>query len=144
LPATPDAAGIPIIGRWLPPSVRQLFWFGVVGGSGVVGFILVSWGLVSLHTGVPPEVISVLTYAAFIPLVYLGHRWLSFRFDASHRTAFPRYLATQVCALVVAAVISFVVYRMEGLPNLVRAILVSGLTSPFTCIVLKDWAFAIR
>jgi putative flippase GtrA len=141
MPATPTAAGIPIIGKWLPPGLRQVFWFGVVGGSGAIAFIVLSTLMLSLRTGLADWVVSTLCYAALILPVYLAHRALSFRSDAPHTQALPRYVATQACALVLAAIISYGVYALPGLPNVVAAALVSALTSIFTFIVLRLWAF---
>ena len=128
----------------VPPAARQLFWFIVVGGSGAVVFVVLSTLAISLRTGVPDWIMSALCYAALILPVYLAHRRLSFRSDAPHTRALPRYVATQACAVALAALISYAVYALPGLPTLVAAVLVSGLTAVFTFVVLKLWAFAAR
>lgn len=128
----------------LSENQRQLVFFVFVGGSGAVAFIVLSSLAISLRTGLPDWLVSALVYAALILPVYLAHRTLSFRSDAPHKEALPRYVATQVCAVALAALISFGIYAIPGLPTLVAAFLVSGLTAVFTFVVLKLWAFAAR
>lgn len=126
----------------LPPGLQQLFWFVLVGGSGAVAFIVLSSVAIELDTGAPDWVVSTLCYAALILPVYMAHRTLSFRSDTPHTQALPRYVATQMCAVALAALISFGIYAIPGLPTVVAAFLVSGLTAVFTFVVLKLWAFA--
>ncbi len=128
----------------LSESQRQLLFFVIVGGSGAVAFIVLSSLAINLHTGAPDWVVSALVYAALILPVYTAHRTLSFRSDAPHTQALPRYIATQACAVALAALISYAIYAIPGLPTVVAAFLVSGLTSVFTFVVLKLWAFASR
>lgn len=128
----------------LPPNLRQLLFFVLVGGSGAVAFILLSTFAIERRTGAPDWVVSALCYAALILPVYLAHRSLSFRSDAPHRRALPRYVATQVCAVALAALISYGIYAIPGVPTLAAAFLVSALTAVFTFVVLKLWAFAQR
>ena len=128
----------------LSNSQRQLVFFILVGGSGAVVFIVLSTLAINLRTGLPDWVVSALVYAALILPVYTAHRTLSFRSDAPHRQALPRYIATQACAVGLAALISYGIYAIPGLPTLAAAFLVSALTAAFTFVVLKLWAFAVR
>lgn len=123
-------------------QLRQLFWFGLVGGSGAVAFVLLSTLAVEARTGLPDWLVSALCYAALIVPVYLAHRRFSFRTGASHVQALPRYVAVQAMAVLLAAAISWGVYAIPGLPTVLAAVLVSGLTAAFTFVLLKLWAFA--
>ncbi len=120
----------------------ELFFFGLVGGSGVVAFILLSNGLIALRTGLPDWVASALCYASLILPVYLLHKRFSFQSDAGHAQALPRYIAVQLSALTLATGLSYLFYAVFGTKPLFASILVAGLTSAVNFFVLKLWAFA--
>lgn len=120
----------------------QLIRFGFVGGTGAVAFVAISALAVGARSGVPDWLVSAACYAALILPVYFAHRRFSFRSAAPHRQALPRYAAVQAMAVLLAAGISWAIYAVPGLPTLVAATLVSGLTAAFTFVVLKLWAFA--
>jgi putative flippase GtrA len=121
---------------------RQLLAFLLVGGSGAVAFIVLSTIVVGLHFGVPNWVASTLCYAALIGPVYLAHRRFSFRSDAPHAKALPRYVGVQLCGLALAAIFSAIAYSVLMLPALWASVLVTGLVSGINFVVLKLWAFA--
>lgn len=118
-----------------------LLSFVVVGGSAALGFLLLCNGLIALRTGLPDWLASALSYAAMIVPAYLAHRRFSFRSEASHVQALPRYVAVQLCALGLATVFSYIAYGIFGLPSLLASILVLGLTSALNFTVLRRWAF---
>jgi putative flippase GtrA len=120
----------------------QLVAFILVGGLGAVAFVALSTGLIMLGTGVPSWVISVACYACLIGPVYLAHRRFSFPTDAPHAQALPRYVSVQLCAMLLAAIFSYVLYGRFGLPTVAASLLVTGLTSGVNFVVLRLWAFA--
>lgn len=127
-----------------PSMAGQIAAFAMVGGTAAVGFAGLSSVLIELRTGIPDWVVSALCYAAFIVPVYLAHRRLSFRSDAPHGMALPRYVAVQLIALALAAVFSFVFYDVFRVQALAAALLVIGLTSSLNFMILRAWAFAVR
>ena len=116
--------------------------FILIGAGGAAAFVALSTLMLSLPTGAPEWLVNTLCYAALIGPVYLLHRRYSFRSDAAHRQALPRYVAVQMSALVLAAVFSFVVHGMLSLPTVFASMLVVGLTSGVNYLVLRSWAFA--
>ena len=133
--ATPtDVASLPV--------GRQLLSFLVVGGSGAVCFIALSNLAIGLHSGVANWITSALCYAALIGPVYLMHRRFSFRSEAPHGHALPRYVAVQLSALALASLFSFILFGFFGLPTLLASLLVTGLTSGVNFMILRLWAFA--
>ena len=125
-----------------PKVGRQLFWFAIVGGSGVVGFVVLSSLMIALRTGLPNWAMSVLCYAALIVPVYLAHRRFSFVSSLPHAHALPRYVAVQVSALGLTAAFSFLCYSLLGLPTILGASAVALCTAAVNFVVLKLWAFA--
>lgn len=118
--------------------------FLLVGGGGALGFIVVSSLAVALLPMAPAWLVSSVCYAGFILPVYLLHRRYSFRSDAAHRQALPRYIVVQVMALALATLFGFVAYNALSMPSLPAAILVAGLTAGVNYMVLKSWAFAVH
>ena len=128
-PARPRGGLIPFIG---------------VGGAGALLFVLLSSGMIGLRTGLADWLVSTLTYGALIVPVYLMHHRYSFRSQAGHGQALPRYLAVQGVVLALAAVLSYGALEIFALPGLVASVLVVGLVSGINYGVLRGWAFARR
>lgn len=121
---------------------RELIGFICVGGSGAVAFILLSTLTIGLRTGVPDWIMSALCWVALIGPVYLGHRIWSFRSGVPHKQALPRYIAVQVCGIILASIFSYLCYRVLGMSTAVAATLVTALTSGVNFAILRAWAFA--
>mgnify|MGYP001249954410 FL=1 len=122
----------------------ELALFVLVGGGAALALAAVTTAMISLGTGMPDWVMGGLCYAAFIGPVYLLHRRLSFRSHASHRQAFPRYLAVQLSAIGLVSLFSFVCYDVLGVETAVGSVIVLGLTAGVNFAVLRLWAFAER
>jgi putative flippase GtrA len=120
----------------------QLVSFLVIGGLAAVSFVVLSSLMVGALPGVPSWIVGAGCYALFILPVYLLHRRFSFRSGAAHRRAVPRYVGVQLSGLVLAAIFSFICYRLIGMPTVVASLLVIGLTSGVNFVVLRLWAFA--
>lgn len=130
------------IPRSRPPQWSGLLGFIAIGGAGTVAFVVLSTLVIGLDTGIADWVVNTACYAALIVPVYLLHRLYSFRSDASHWQALPRYLVVQAMALLLAALFSYIVHGVLGVPTLVASMLVIGLTSGVNFMVLRGWAFA--
>ena len=127
-----------------PRSVMllELFAFLVIGGAAALSFVGVSSAAVAAFREMPSWLVSALCYAAFVVPVYLLHRRYAFRSAAEHARALPRYVAVQLCGLALATIFSWVAYGVMGLPTLLAAFTVIGLTSGINFLVLRRWAFA--
>ncbi|MGN6100675.1 MAG: GtrA family protein [Devosia sp.] len=123
------------------PVFGQLIAFLLVGGSGAVAFVLLSTIAIGLRPPVPDWVASTVCYAALIGPVYLLHRRFSFRSSAPHGHALPRYVGVQIGAICLASLFSYVTYHLLGLPTVWASLLVTGLTSGVSFVILKAWAF---
>jgi putative flippase GtrA len=127
-----------------PTLLVELVSFLLVGGLAALCFVGLSMLLVDLATGVPDWIVSAGCYALFIIPVYLAHRRVSFRSNAPHSVALPRYVAVQLSALTLASIFSYVCYSLLGMQTATAALLVIVLTSGVNFAVLKLWAFAHR
>lgn len=121
---------------------REAFAFYMVGGLAALAYVAITSGLIHLETGIADWIISGLTYALFMPLVYFAHRMFSFRSDAPHRRAFSRYVVVQIMGLCVATILSYLAFHVFILMPVIGSGLVIGLTSIFNFLVLRGWAFA--
>lgn len=116
--------------------------FIAIGGGAALAFVLVSALAVMLLPEVESWVVSSVCYAGFVVPVYLLHRRFSFRSDARHAVALPRYMAVQLMAMLLATLFAYLFHGSMGLPSLPAAMLVTGLTSGVNFFMLKGWAFA--
>lgn len=123
-------------------SLGALLRFVAIGVTGALAFVVLSTAIISLRLGFADWIVNTGCYAALIVPVYLLHRRFSFRSDAGHWDALPRYMAVQGMALVLAALFSFVLYGVLTLPTLSASLLVIALTSGINFLVLRGWAFA--
>ncbi|RUT34910.1 GtrA family protein [Arsenicitalea aurantiaca] len=122
--------------------LRELASFIGIGGAAALGFVLLSAQALSWPTGLPPAIVSALCYGVFIVPVYMMHRRFSFRSDAAHARALPRYLAVQGTGLVLAAGFSSLAHGTLALGPTPGALLVIALTSGVNFVILRLWAFA--
>jgi putative flippase GtrA len=127
-----------------PTLLTELVSFLLVGGMAALCFVGLSMLLVDLRTGVPDWIVSAFCYAVFIIPVYLAHRRVSFRSNAPHSVALPRYVAVQLTALTLASIFSYLCYSLLGMQTATAALIVIVLTSGVNFAVLKLWAFAHR
>lgn len=124
------------------PVTTELGWFLLVGGGAALALASVTSAMISLRTGVPDWVMGALCYAAFIGPVYLLHRRLSFRSEAAHGQAFPRYVAVQLSAIALVSMFSWLCYTVLGFQSVIGSMIVLGLTAGVNFAVLRLWAFA--
>lgn len=124
------------------PVTTELAWFLLVGGGAALALASVTAAMISLRTGVPDWVMGALCYAVFIGPVYLLHRRLSFRSDAAHGQAFPRYVAVQFSAIALVSLFSWLCYTVLGFQSVIGSMIVLGLTAGVNFAVLRLWAFA--
>lgn len=133
----PPASPHPALSRDLRTAVA----FVAVGGGAAVVFILLSTAILSLETGIPRWLASALCYAILVGPVYIAHHRITFRSRQRHRTALPKYMATQALAVVVSAAMAIPVYHTLHLEPLPGSVLVTVLTSIGSFVVLRLWTF---
>lgn len=145
------SAALQSLMRDVPPPVEplgtivgQLMTFIGIGAAGAISFVVLSSLVIWADTGLAPWLTNAACYAGLILPVYLLQRRYSFRSEASHAQALPRYLAVQGMALLLAALFSFVAHGLMALPTVFASLLVIGLTSGVNFVVLQSWAFARR
>lgn len=122
--------------------VRDLLSFLLIGAGAALSFVALSMLAVGLLPMLPSWLVSALCYAGFVLPVYLLHRRFSFRSSTAHARALPRYAVVQLCGIGVAAMFSWLAYGIVGLPTIVAALTVIGVTSALNFAVLRLWAFA--
>ena len=134
----PDASPAPAAE---PSVLGQLAAFVAIGAMGAAAFVALS-NVVSQVTGVQSWTSNALCYASLIVPVYLAHRRFSFRSDAPHLMALPRYICVQLLAIGLVSLFSALVYSLFAMPSVAAATLVIGLTSALNFVILRSWAFA--
>lgn len=128
---------------WMRRTVAYFFgqsWvrFGIVGVAATLSYAVI--GLALAHVGVPVLLGNALAYALSFAVSYLGHYTWSFQTAASHRSALPRFAATQAGGLGLNTVIIAVLMHF-GLPY-VLAMPVAIVAVPVVVyFVSKFWVF---
>jgi putative flippase GtrA len=122
--------------------LAELVAFVLVGGGAMLTYVVLTTLLMGLGLPWPRWVTGAVCYGALVVPVYLMHRRFSFRSNARHRVALPRYVAVQAVALGLATLFSWLCFSVLGVPPLFGSALVIGLTSAVNFVVLRLWAFA--
>lgn len=125
----------------LHETARSGVAFLVIGGGAAALFIALSTWILGLDTGIPRWLASTACYALLVVPVYLLHHRFTFRSSVPHAVALPKYMATQAMAVVVSAAMAIPVYHLFHLAPLPGSILVTGLTSVGSYVVLRVWTF---
>lgn len=128
--------------------------FAIIGGSAAGLYVLLNswalnnWALNNLALGhftdFPKPLISSVCYGLFILPTYLLQHSFAFQSDAKHATALPRYIAIQLLALLANFGISYVAFDILHISNFFGSIFIIILTSLFSFLALKLWAFSNR
>ena len=131
----------PAVTRRRPTWVTQLVTFLIIGGIASGAYIWLCTIAVGLGTGAPAWLTNSICYTLFLLPAYLAHRSWSFRSDAPHQKALPRYTTVQVISIACTALFSFVSYSVLGMETAVGAMLALVLTAGVKFVVLRTWAF---
>jgi putative flippase GtrA len=127
-----------------PAGFPGILSFLIIGAGAAVGFVIWSSAAIWALPDLPAWLVSAICYGALIVPVYLLHRRFSFKSEAPHGRALPRYVAVQMASLALAALFSFVAYSVLKMPSMGAGLLVIALTSGVNFLVLRRWAFAMR
>lgn len=123
-------------------KTRDLFAFLFVGATAALTYVFCSKYVLGLQLPLADWLVGGLLYAGFVPIVYTAHRLISFRSDARHTYALPRYVGVQAGALIVASLMSYLVYHSLDLSHGVGSVLVISASSAFSFVAMRGWAFA--
>ena len=118
----------------------ELALFLLVGGSAALAFSITAGLLAGF--GLQPWMAGSTAYACVIPLAYLGQKRLTFKSNAKHAIALPRYIATQLTALLSSAVFAELVFGLTDINTYVGFIIISGPIALVNFLILKLWTFA--
>lgn len=122
----------------------DLMAFVLVGVGALLAYVVLTTLLVGLNLPWPNWVMGAGCYVALVLPAYLLHRRFSFRSDAQHRVALPRYVAVQTLAVGLAALFSWLFYAVFGMGTVFGSVLLIVLVSAVNFAVLRLWAFAER
>lgn len=117
--------------------IATLAAFVGVGGAAALAYVVVASLFVA--AGFTPWLVSVLCYAAFVPVVYLTQKRLAFRSSAPHAAAFPRYAATQMLGVALAAALPYA--TAAAVPPAAGFLAVAVLVAAANFVLLRWWAF---
>ena len=133
-PAQPRRRADAFVAALEGPSVR----FVIVGAASAGLCFLVLWALLS--TQLDPAAAGALAYGIAFLLAYrLQHGW-TFRGDAPHSRALPRYAALQCACAIASSGLAALLPRF-GLDSLSAAAVATVGLSGFSFVMSRYWAF---
>ena len=124
----------------LPVDVQEIAWFLFVGGTSAAVFMSLGVFFTSV-CGLRPSLSIVATLLIVVPPTYLAQRRLTFRSGRTHLAAFPRYVATQLVANVLAIVGSELFQSEIRQQPWLGFFFVAACVAATSYILLKLWAF---
>lgn len=119
---------------------RQLFLFLLVGGSCTAFHYLVLIALVSIGR-LSPAFASSIGFSLSAILNYAFNRRLTFRSDASHHAAFPKFLGVAISGLGLNASLLLLLNERLGWHYMVAQIIATGMTLVWNFTFHKIWTF---
>jgi putative flippase GtrA len=119
-------------------SKSEVALFLLVGGSAALLYIALAT-LLELYFGLARTWASAFAYGSTIPIAYSAQKKLTFRSSVSHATAFPRYLATQLVALVTTSIVSG---KLAELPPPLAYGIAGACAAIVSFLLLKFWGFS--
>jgi len=118
---------------------RSLTSYVGIGAGGALSYVLLS-SLLS-YLAVAPWLASFASYVMLIPVVYDVQRRVAFQSDAPHRSAFPKYLSTQLLGITLSAVLPPFLSDHGNLPPPVGFVGVAAVIAVTSFFLLQFWAF---
>jgi putative flippase GtrA len=110
-----------------------------VGGTGAAAYVAIA--SILSQVGVVLWLAGAISYAVLTPIMYIGHYRFSFGTDASHRSAFPRYLALQALGFTMAWYLPLLFGGLMPAPIIFT--LVSAIVAAMNFFLMKFWTFAV-
>ena len=124
----------------LAARLAQMMRFGLVGVSCAALYTALAWSLTVL-AGAPAVTGSVAAYAISGVFSYLGQKLFTFRSDAPHAEAAPRFLAVFLVGISVAALAPLLLTDRMHLPPLVAIIFAGGVVPALNYLVFSLLVF---
>jgi len=122
------------------PALRTLVAFGSVGIAATAVHFAVGLSLVNSGTATP-FMANILAFLCAYLCSYVGHHRFTFRSNAAHSRALPRFFAVAVLGLVLNQVIVYVCVNLVGWSYLVALVIVVSLVPAIIFVAGKFWAF---
>jgi putative flippase GtrA len=124
----------------LPLDLPKLIRFGVVGVGCAALYAALAWMLTTVG-GMTPVMASVSAYTAAGVVSYLGQKLFTFRSDAPHADAAPRFLAVFLVGIVIATAAPMLMTDRMRLPPLAAIVFTCGVVPLINYAVLGRLVF---
>lgn len=120
---------------------QSISWFTVIGIIAAAVHYVIAVGLEWSHL-LPPTQANIISFLTAFPVSYFGHRKLSFSSQsATHRQAFPRFLAVAVAGFIANQSLVIGALRFTQLPFWLVLGFVMVIIAISTYLLSRYWAF---
>ena len=120
-------------------TARAVTFYVGIGTAGALSYVLLSSLLCYLK--LPPWLASFASYVVLVPIVYGAQRGVAFQSDAPHRSAFPKYLSTQLLGIALSVLLPQFVSAYGNFPPPASFAGVAAAIAVTNFFFLKFWAF---
>ncbi|NOS96611.1 MAG: GtrA family protein [Methylotenera sp.] len=120
---------------------QSLSWFTIIGIIAAAVHYVIAVGLEWSHL-LPPTQANIIGFLSAFPVSYFGHSKLSFsNQNATHKQAFPRFLAVAVAGFVANQSLVIVALRFTQLPFWLVLGFIMVVIAASTYLLSRYWAF---
>lgn len=120
--------------------LKRKIWFILVGGSAALLYLILAT-LLFEFLNLPEWLASAIAWTLCIIPAYYGQKTLTFNSQSDHRTSFPRYLISQIIAIILSAILSFILSHLTTTHHIVIFITVVLLVTSTSYIFQHFWVF---
>ena len=122
------------------PFLQVVVAFGSVGVAATLTHFAVGLSIVSVGLATPFYANIVAFLTAFL-VSYFGHKHYTFKSDAAHRRALPRFFLLAALGLALNQLIVYLCVDLAGWSYFVALIIVTAVVPAMTYFAGRYWAF---
>ena len=145
-PFKPDLVKIRKNYTWQLLNINSLLqtWqklrFLLVGGAAALLYLVLATFLTE-YLNVDKWLANAIAWTLCIIPAYQGQKWLTFQSKVDHQTAFPRYVISQIIAIVLSSIMSFVLDHLTDFNAPTIFIIVVSVITTLSYLFQRLWVF---
>lgn len=127
-----------------PLSLGGAMRFGLVGACATLIYLLLSIGLGSDGTGIPPAAANVVAILTALAVSYVGHHRFTFGLRGGHDVHLGRFAATSAVLLALSTLLTVVLTDLAHVDHRMAAFAVAIGYPPASYLANALWSFRAR
>jgi len=132
--------GINVTFAAMMPMIKRLIRYGIVGGVGMVVYLVMLGFLVEI-LGQDPVLSSVVAFVVLTIFLYIFNRFWVFEANRGHGYSVPRFLVISGAALLLNTGVMHVTVNVLGWTYLLGQLAATGIVPPTNFLLMYYWSF---